>query len=175
MSNKVDIDFSINSNAYFLKICDLSDWALIVNEPAIIEITLPGYSSVVTKYFDKGKVNVFNSVLLDINCGSECGEEDNQTLPDGVYKVKVIGSPSKFNKEYYYLKTDLFQMEVDKIYIDNLNKRGRASLVNKLAEIEFLIKGAEASLRFDDITTAGMLFEQAQNMVDDLKNCTNCS
>ena len=65
-------------------------------------------------------------------------------------------------------------MEVDKIYIDNKDKRGTKDLINKLTEIEFLMKSAKAHLRFDDITTAGDLFQMAQDMVEDLKNCKNC-
>lgn len=171
---KINIDFAVHSNPYFLKVVDLSVWELIFTEPSIIEVTLPGYKKCITKYFDKCKTNVFNSELLGISCVDDCGDHENLTLPDGIYKIKVIGSPSKYNKEHYYLKTDLFDMEVDKIYIDNLNKRDRTNLLNKLTEIEFLVKGAEAHLRFGDNTTAGMLFEQAQSMVDDLKNCTNC-
>lgn len=174
MTNKVNIDFSISSSVYFIGVCDLSDWALIVNEPAIIEVTLPGYEKPITKYFDKGKVNVFNSKTLKINCVDDCEEGENLSLPDGIYSLKVIGSPSKFNKQHYFLKHDLFDMELDKIYIDNLNKRGRNDLLNKLTEIEFMIKAAGAHLRFDDINTAGSLFQLAQDMVEDLKNCSSC-
>jgi len=174
MSKKIDIDFSVNSNPYFLKVCDLSYWGLIVNDPSIIDITLPGYTDCVTKYFDKGKVNIFNSNLLGINCCDTCPESENETLPDGIYTIKVTGSPSTYFKTYHYLKTDLFDMEVDKIYIDNLNKRDRKDLIDTLTQIEFLVKSASAHLRFDDISMAGMLFEKAQEMVEDLKNCSNC-
>jgi hypothetical protein len=174
MSNKIDIDFLVTSTPYFLKVLDLSNWGLIVNEPAIIEITVPGYTGHVTRYFDKGKSNIFNSNLLDTSCQEGCLDVENMSLLDGIYTIKVIGSPSTYNKQYYYLKTDLFDMEVDKIYIDNLNNRNRIYLVNKLTEIEFIAKAAGAHLRFDDITSAGMLFEKAQDMVEDLKNCSHC-
>lgn len=174
VSNKINIDFEIHSSVYFIGICDLSEWGLIVNEPAIIEVTLPGYTGYITKYFDKGKVNVFNSKTLEINCVGDCGDAENLSLPDGIYTIIVKGSPSKFQKKYYYLKTDLFDMEVDKIYIDNKDKRGSKDLINKLTEIEFLMKSAKAHLRFDDITTAGDLFQMAQEMAEDLKNCKNC-
>lgn len=172
--SKIDIEFSVHSNPYFLRVMDLSSWQEIFSEPSIIEITLPGYTRCITKYFDKCKTNVYNSIALEINCSDECGDTENLTLPDGIYKIKVIGSPDTFNQEHYYLKTDMFDMEVDKIYIDNLNSRNRAGLIDKLTEIEFLVKGAEAHLRFDDITTAGMQFEKAQEMVEDLKNCSSC-
>jgi hypothetical protein len=175
MANKIDIDFFVSSSPYFLKVMDLSVWGLIDSEPSIIEITLPGYESKKTFFFDKCKTNVFNSTTLGINCMDGCDEPDKLTLPDGIYHLKVIGSPSTYNKEDYYLKTDLFDMEVDKIYIDNLNKRDRTNLINKLAEVEHLMKGAHAHIRFDDVTRASMLFTKAQDMIDDLKNCTNCN
>lgn len=174
MADKLDIDFSVHSNPYFLKVMDLSEWALIEDQPSIIEINLPGYSRKITKFFDKHKTNIFNSILLEINCEDDCGKVEKLTLPDGIYTIKVIGSPSTYFKEYFYLKTDLFDMELDKIYIDSLNTRNRKDLINKLSEVEFLMKGAESHLRFDDITTAGMLFEQALDMVSDLKNCKSC-
>jgi hypothetical protein len=174
MSNKIDIDFSVQSNPYYLKVCDLSNWGLIVNDPAIIDITLPGYTDCVTKYFDKGKVNIFNSILLEVNCCDGSPDAENVTLPDGIYTIKVTGSPSTYSKTYKYLKTDLFDMEVDRIYIDNLNSRNRTDLIKTLTQIEFLVKSAGAHLRWDDIEMAGMLFQQAQDMVEDLKNCKTC-
>lgn len=174
MPAKLDIDFSVYSDPYYLKIVDLSSWELIENLPSIIEITLPGYENPITKYFDKHKVNIHHSISLGINCTEECGETEKVTLPDGIYKVKVTGSPSTYSKEIYYLKTDLFNMEIDKVIIEYLNIKNKEGFTNKLTEVEFLLKGAEAHLRFDDISTAGKLFEQAQQMVEDLKECKSC-
>jgi len=175
MSYKIDIDFAVFSNPYFLKVMDLSAWGNIGEQPAAIEITLPGYESCITRSFDKCKTNILNSILLGINCAGECGEVEKLTLPDGIYKIKVIGSPSKYFKEYYYLKTDMYDMEVDKIYIDNISSKNKENLINTLSEMEFLMKGAEAHLRFDDINTAGAQFQKAQEMVEDLKNCKSCN
>ena len=175
MAHKIDIDFAVHSNPYFLKIMDLSAWGNIGEQPAIIEITLPGYESYITRTFDKCKTNILNSILLEINCADECGKVEKQTLPDGIYKIKVIGSPSKYFKEYYYLKTDMYDLEVDKIYIDNFKEKNKESLINTLAEMDFLMEGAKAHLRHDDINTAGDAFAKAQEMVDDLKNCKNCN
>jgi hypothetical protein len=174
MTGKVNIDFSIHSSVYFIGVCDLSEWGLIVNEPAIIEITLPGYSRCITKYFDKNLVNVFNSKTLEINCVDDCGESENLSLPDGVYKFKVIGSPSKFNKTHYYLKTDSLQMDIDTLYIDNFESRNKTDFINKLTEIEFLLKSAESHLRKDLVNDAGQIYQVVKDMVEDLKNCKTC-
>lgn len=171
-SSKVNIDFLVQSSVYFLSICDLSEWGLIENEPAIIEITMPGYSTPITKYFDKKQLNVFNSRILEINCSGDCQEVENVSLPDGIYTIKVTGSPSTFNKEHHYLKSDMLEMEIDKIYIDNRKKD--KNFIDKLTDIEFSLKSASAHLRFDDIYMAGEMFSLAQDMVEELKNCTNC-
>lgn len=167
----INIDFSIHSSPYYLKVVDLSEWGLIFDKPSIIEITLPGYGDPITKFFDKEKQNHYNSNLLGTNC-TDCTQPNS--LPDGVYKIKVIGSPEKFNREEYYLKTDLFDMEVDKIVIDNIKKIEDASFNEKLTRIEFLKRGAEAHLRADLLEMAGILFDKAQDLVDDMLNCSNC-
>lgn len=167
----IQIDFSIHSSPYYLKVVDLSVWGLIESKPAIIEITLPGYAEPVTKYFDKNKLNVFNSNLVGINCD---GQEGLTTLPDGIYKIVVTGSPEKYTKEYFYLKTDLFDMEVDKIFINNFDDLDKQAFEDKLTKIEFLKRGAEANLRYDRIDIAGALFEKAQEMVEDLRDCATC-
>lgn len=174
MSNRINIEFSIFSDPYFLRVMDLSSWGEIEDEPSIIEITLPSYKKCTTLYFDKKKTNVYNSTLLGINCSDECGDTENLTLPDGIYTIKVTGSPDTFNKERYYLKTDMLLMEIDKVYIDNINVKNNSDLIDKLTEVEYLLKGAEAHLRFNDNTTAGLLFEKASDMVSDMKNCKGC-
>ena len=116
---KIDIDFSIHSSPFYLKVVDLSVWGLIESKTAIVEIVLPGYEGPEVKFFDKHKLNVFNSNLLGTSCD---GCKELTTLPDGIYKITVKGSPSKYSKSLYFLKTDLFDMEVDKILIDNIDK-----------------------------------------------------
>lgn len=167
------IDFDIRSNLYHLKVEDYSDWGTIENQPSIIEITLPGYSSVKTHYFDKHAINVFHSINLISSC-TDCSDEEKIPLPDGIYVIKVIGSPSTYNKELKYLKTDSLQMKIDKIYIDTVNSKNRESLKNKLTEIEFMLNSAEAHLRWDNETEARMLYDQIVREVEKLTDCKTC-
>ena len=168
---KISIDFSVHSSPYYIKVVDLSVWSLIKNKPSIIEITLPGYSKPITKFFDKEKLNVFNSNILGTSC-DDC--TDLTTLSDGIYTLKVIGSPETYNKEFMYLKTDLHDMEVDKIFVDNADKLSDETFQRKMTNIEFLKKGAEAHLRLGDTNMARQKFEQAQEMVEDLIECSEC-
>lgn len=173
MSQAVNIDFDIKSDLYYLKVFDFSYWALLENKPSIIEITLPGYTEPFTKYYDKNKLNIFNSFSFNLNC-IDCTSSELQTLPDGIYIIKVIGSPSSFNKELKFLKTDSIQSEIDKIYIDSFRNQDRKLIIDKLTEIEFLLSGAEAHLREDLESEAGMIFQQVVKKVEKLKNCKTC-
>lgn len=174
MGQKINIDFDIKSDLYYIKVFDFSVWGLIESKPSIIEITLPGFSTPVTKYFDKFKVNAFSSILLDSTC-VDCDEAEPAVLSDGIYVIKVIGSPDKFNKELKYLKTDSLQMEIDRIYIDAISGNTDKDLImKKLNFIEFLLRGAEAHLRHDMERESRMLFEQAQKLTEDLIECKTC-
>ena len=167
----IQIDFSIHSNPYYLKVVDLSVWGLIKDKPSIINILLPGYESPVVKYYDKNKLNVFNSSMLGVNTE---GQEGLTTLSDGIYKITVTGSPETYTKEHYYLKTDLHDMEVDKIFVDRVEEIDKEAFNKKMTRIEFLKRSAEAFLRYDNIEKAGMLFEEAQDMVEDILQCSTC-
>lgn len=171
----ISIDFNVTSDVYWLRVADYSVWGLAESQPSIIEITLPGYETFITRYYDKNKTNGFNSINLEVNCfDGGCKEPDLVTLPDGIYTIKVKGSPSTNMKERYYLKTDLFDMELDKIIISSIESGKYMEIEPELVEIQMLIAGAESNLRFDRIKESGMLFKQAVKQVDRLVNCKNC-
>lgn len=171
---KKNIDFTIMSDPYWIKVSDFSYWGNIKDKPSIIEITIPGKEAFITKYFDKKKVNGFNSILLDINCETDCGETELVTLPDGVYKITVKGSPSKFSKTKYYLKTDETELELAKVFSDTIDKGDYHLIENKLTEIEFLLKASSYELKLEKIRNAGIMFQKAASMVDKLKTCRYC-
>lgn len=171
----ISIDFNIVSDVNWIRVSDYSSWGLIEKQPSIIEVTKPGYSSKVVRYFDKNKTNGLNSINLEVNCTTgDCPDVELVALPDGIYKIKVIGSPSKYNKERYYLKTDLFDMEVDKVIITSIESGKYMDIEPELVEIGMLIAGAESNLRFDRIKESGMLFKQALKKIDRLVNCKAC-
>jgi len=170
----ISIDFNITSDVYWLRVADYSLWGVIDEQPSIINITIPGYSNPVVKYFDKHKTNGFSSIVLGINCEQECGETELVTLPDGIYTVEVVGSPSSYNKKRFYLKTDILQMDIDKMIISSIDNKRYKALEPSLIEIEMLLNGAHANLRFDRIKEASMLYKMARKAVDKVLNCKNC-
>ena len=171
--SKINIDFEVKSDLYYLKIFDLSSWDLIAKSASIIEILRPGYITPHTAYFDKNKVNIFNSVMLGESC-TNCDENPLALLEDGIWVITVKGSPSTFFKEHKFLNTSNIQLEIDKIYIDSFHRKERIYILEQLTEIEFLIKGAEAHLRYDMEKECSMLFTQAMKMVDKLTHCKDC-
>lgn len=173
MEQSIHIDFILTSNPYYLTVTDTSNWALIENKPSIIEITLPGASTPETLYFDQYKVNNYNSNSLNITCPTECDQE-RVTLPDGIYKVKVIGSPSNFCKQYYYLKTDMFDMDLDKVYIKYAKNRDRSKIMDLLFQVDLLMRGAEANVKYENINIASEYFSEAVDIVDRILNCPDC-
>ena len=170
--SKTLIDFDIKSDIYYLNVIDFSNWGLIKDKPSIIEITLPGFKTPVTKYFDKNKNNILNSILLGLDCEA-CPDGEQRTLEDGIYIITVKGSPESFSKTLKYLKTDLFRMRLNKLYIssDCNCLESDPNVFQKIVEIEFILKGAEAHLAFDMEKESGMLFKQAQTLLDDLLAC----
>jgi hypothetical protein len=170
--SKILVDFDIKSDIYYLNVIDFSNWQLIKDKPSIIEVTLPGYENPVVRYFDKNKNNILNSIILGVSCET-CPTDEQQTLEDGIYIITVKGSPEKYKKTLKYLKTDLFRMRLNKLYIssDCNCVKSDPNIFQKIVEVEFMLKGAEAHLAFDMEKEAGMLFKQAQTLLDDLLAC----
>lgn len=167
----IRVDFIVTSTPYILSVSDTSKWGPIANKATIIEIVRPGYTEPSTFYFEQGKNNIYNSNLLGANC-QDCG--DLVTMTDGIYKITVKGSPDSQFKEDYYLKTDLFEMELDKLLVYNLeNDNYTESFKFQFSRVEFLLKSAEAHMRCDNVRKASDLFQLAESELEDLKNCYN--
>lgn len=169
---KPNLDFDIFSDLYWLRVADYSKWGMIEYGTSIIELTIPGYINPITRYFDKYKTNGFNSVNLELNCQGDCEGVDLVALPDGIYAIKVIGSPSKFFKERFYLKTDKIDSDISRIVVDSFTKKCHSKIDPQLTEIEILLRGAKAHLLQGIIKEASYLFDLAQKRVEKLKNCS---
>ena len=170
--SKIRIDFDIKSDIYYINVIDYSNWGLIDKKQSIIEVTLPGFKTHKVNYFTKNKNNNLNSTMLGLKCDN-CPDDEQRTLEDGIYIITVKGSPETYNKKLKYLKTDLFRMRLNKLYIDsgcNCVKQD-SNIFQKIVEVEFVLKGAEAHLAFDMEKESGMLFKQAQTLLDDLLSC----
>ena len=173
--SKIRVDFDIlnTGNPYFLSLFDTSNWGVIEDKPAIIEITKPGEEVPVTFYFDKKAVNNFNSNKLEEVCLDDCNYPDLVLLSDGLYIITLKGSPDKFYKTRMHLKTDSFDLELSKLFTKYFSKceSNNDEIFKKITEIKFLIQGAKSAIRFSNITLANSLWEKAVDRLDKLKNC----
>lgn len=173
----VEIKFQVlnNYDPKNLVVLDTSEWAYIKTKPSIIEIILPGFQEPVVHYFNKGGVNVFNSLNLYVNC-FDCEKNEEVELPDGVYNITVKGSPDTFQNTLSYLKTDKTRLDLDKLFlkIDFCNKDVDSELIKRIQKIDLYIKAAEANVRYDNICEAQELFFKAQEDIKKLFNCKTC-
>jgi hypothetical protein len=173
--NKIEIDFQVikTYDPKKLLIADTSQWSHIYDKPAIIEVTLPGSSNAHVSYIDKkNTILVFNSTLLGITCGAGC-EEEQVELPDGIYHIKVKGSPDKFYKERYYMRSERLQLNLDKIYTSlgfDISRQDKET-AEVLWTCKLLIEAADASARLGEIAMAADYYKQAKRIVDSKINC----
>lgn len=178
-NTEIKIDFQIydSRDPKVFIVLDISEWAHIEIKPAIIEILLPGESIPITHYYTKNAVNILNPSNLGWDCGDCLISEAD--LPDGIYEVTVKGSPDKFRKTRKYLRTTKAQLELDTLFIDLSLECYRddediKSKINKLNEIQLLLRAAEANLRYDNTCVAQDLFFRAQDLIKKGKKCNDC-
>ena len=174
---KINVDFQVlkTYDPKTLLIADTSEWNHIEDQPSIIQITLPGAKKPAELPYDKGKVNILNSSIIGIT-PKACSVSDLRELPDGIYTIKVIGSPDSFFKERLYLRTERLQLEVDKLYLalgidfEPEKKEFRDRLFN----IDAMLKAAEASVRLGDVSKTSLYFNEAKKLLEDYVDCIDC-
>lgn len=173
---KINLDFDIidSGNPYYLSLYDTSDWGVIKEKQAILEIVKPGEELPITFIFSKNSVNVFNSNKLEEVCLEDCIIPEKVMLSDGLYKITLKGSPDTYSKGKLHLKTDSFELELSKLFINYYtNCDSNPELLSKITEIKFLIQGAKSAVRFHNITLGNSLWNKAVSLLEDFKNCLN--
>lgn len=174
--NNIDLDFEVipTNNPMTLRVVDQSEWGILSERPAIIEITVPGKDESVVYYLGKNQVNVFNSKSLFVN--PDDGKFEFVPLPDGIYNIKITGSPSSYSFERKYLKTDSIRLNIDKIWARAgiLCDHENSDVIKRINEVEFVLIAAESNLRLGNIIEAQNLYEKAERLVHVLNNCKDC-
>lgn len=175
---KVNIDFTVipDFDPNTLVVGDLSNWFSAETLPATMSIYPPGSAIPVNNVFQKHKLNIFTSINLGLDCLVECEEQPNIDLQDGVWKLILISGLTGFDKTRYFLKTDRFRMDMDKIYIrigleyDKKDKQFR----DDLQDIELLLQTAEAHTRVGDFYKADRDFTEAVRLQKKYSECKDC-
>lgn len=175
--SSINIDFQVlvTHDPKVLVVADTSDWAHIVDKPAIIEIIIPGNVDPIVHYWSKGDVNVFNSSNLMLGCG-ECDEAGLGDLPDGIYQITLKGSPDSFNKTRQYLKSDITRRDIDKA-VSTLNLgcgEYSRSYIDKVQKIELFMSAADSNARLGNFCEAQDLLFKVQKLAAKLKKCKQC-
>lgn len=174
--NNIHLEFEVEStnNPMNLRVVDQSEWGILAERPAIIEIVTPGKEEPVTYFLGKNMVNVFTSTSL--RTADNKDKFDFEPLPDGIYNITIKGSPSSYNFSRMYLKTDSIRLNVDKIWARAgiLCEHENKEVLEKIEEVEFLLRAAEANLRLGNAVEAQELYEKAERLVYVLNNCKDC-
>lgn len=174
----IHVDFQIydSNDPKQIIVLDTSIWSQIENKQSIIEIITPGSTDVITLPYFKNSVNILNANTLQLNC-FECGDNFID-LPDGVYEITVKGSPDKFNKKRFYLKTTTIQGKLDDIligvYSDCNSCSENSDEITKILRYKNLISVAEAFIRRGHKCESQKLIFKIQDFLKKFKNCKKC-
>lgn len=175
---EIRVDFDVYSNSpQSLTIFDNSDWTYSSTLPAYVKVTMPGASSSKNYAFVKNKINNFNSHNLGISCLSgNCTEEVYIDLPDGVYTICLQSGYANINKLKYYLKTDVFELEYDKVLVKfgfEYNSQDEL-FIKQMTKVKFLLSVAKANAKLGDVVKAQRFFEEAKTILKRYVECKNC-
>jgi len=164
------IDFQVieTNDPKRLIVHDFSDWVDSVTYVTTIEITLPGQTDPVNITYGQNLYNAYDS----INLLSETVRTD---LPDGIYTLNVIGiENSTFNLEKKYLKTDVTEISISKLYLQEYNKCTACDPVKVLRELRYCLEAAKELIKIGELEKAQATFNRVISEVDRQLNCEDC-
>lgn len=159
------IDITVVDTKVFSKqiiVADLSDWGAIVNEPSIMEVTYNEETNYVGD-FGKGRYNRIDSLKMF--------GEVNESLPDGLYKITVKGSPDIHKKTIYYFRTDDLRQRFGYIY---LSEKGDANLIDKIYEVFIMLESIKLLVCQGNITRAREKYETAIKIIEVIETSYEC-
>lgn len=179
----VHLDFEVlNTNTCkALKILDLAHWASAEDDAAYIQIVTPGQVTPVTHIFQKGKVNIFNTVNLNIS-----GIVDYSSLgplPDGMYKITLLqceNDPLAVTK--YHLQDCQIRCRIARklITVDLNCDPCRKGLLEEIQDIMLFLDGAQAQTDKCNVNKAMEYYRRAALLLERISDtptnpgCLNC-
>lgn len=173
---KINIDFGVSSTSpLHLVVEDFSDWVYAKDLPSYVLITVPGSKKPKTYTFKKHKRNVFNSHNLGLSClAGDCKEEVYVDLPDGIYTVCLKSSYENIENTHYYLKTDRFEVEYNKVLvkygIDDVDQ----NFINLMVKIKYTLDVAKSHTMFGDFVKSNRDFQEAKKLLKRFVECKDC-
>lgn len=174
----VKIDFLVvnTKETTSIWIGDQSQWGVAENQPAYLEILIPGSTRWLTHNFIKKNLHILNSTNLGLSCVTDgCGGQEYEDLPDGVWEFCLKSSFEGLNKKRYYLKNDSLRVEANKIYIKaGLDYDPANKIIKELEKFQFMMIVSEAFMEEGDHVKAKKAFEEATKVIENLKSCKDC-
>ena len=173
---KININFSTFSNSpLHIAIMDLSEWLYSEALPAYLLITIPGSKKPKTYTFKKFKTNIFNSHNLGLSCLSgDCTEEHYVDLPDGLYTICLKSGYENIEDTHYYLKTDRFEVEYNKVLvkygIDDVDQ----NFINLMVKIKYVLDVAKSHAMLGDFVKSDRYFQESKKLLKRFVECKNC-
>lgn len=172
---RVDFTILLDNDPNYIAIGDRSHWGVAENQPATIEITPPGSTQTISLNFAKHTLSFYNSVNLGMSCVTECDEQVLVPLEDGIWEIKLSSIYDTLDKTRYLLKTDSLRLELNKLYIRaGIDYNPNSSIIQALAEVEFLLLAAEAFVAKGDFNKAKKGFDEASKITEKYNSCHEC-
>lgn len=171
---KINIDFEVfnTNNPKTILIGDTSTWLYAEEKPSMIYITLPGFTKPKPFSFKKKGLQVFNSNNLGLTELNLNSEQEYIDLPDGVYTVKLESGFEGIEKQRYYLKTDIIDIEMSKYVINNVLEysRSQQKVIDSITNIRWNLYLAKSFTQNSDISKATIYYNEAVDLFKEL-NC----
>lgn len=173
---KINIEFAISSTSpLHLSVTDLSDWLYSEALPAYLLITIPGSKKPKTYTFKKFKTNIFNSHNLGLSCLSgDCTEEHYVDLPDGLYTICLKSGYENIEDTHYYLKTDIFEVEYNKVLVKYGIDGVDQNFINLMVKIKYVLDVAKSHAMLGDFVKSDRYFQESKKLLKRFVECKNC-
>ena len=173
---KININFSTFSNSpLHLVVEDFSTWVYAEQLPAYVLITVPGSKKPKTYTFKKFKRNIFNSHNLGLSCLSgDCTEEHYVDLPDGLYTICLKSGYENIEDTHYYLKTDRFEVEYNKVLVKYGIDGVDQNFINLMVKIKYVLDVAKSHAMLGDFVKSDRYFQESKKLLKRFVECKNC-
>ena len=173
---KINIDFGVSSTSpLHLVVEDFSDWLYAEDLPSYVLITVPGSKKPKTYTFKKFKRNIFNSHNLGLSCLSgDCKEEQYVDTPDGIYTVCLKSGYEDIEKTKFYLKTDRFEVEYNKVLVKYGIDEVDQKFINLMVKIKYVLDVAKSQAMYGDFVKSNKYFQEAKKLLKRFVECKDC-
>lgn len=172
----INIEFSVSSTSpLHLVVEDFSTWVYAETLPSYVTILIPGSKKPKTFVFKKFKRNIFNSHNLGLSCFTDdCKKEVYADTPDGIYTICLKSGYENIENTHYYLKTDRFEVEYNKVLvkygIDDVDQ----NFINLMVKIKYVLDVAKSHAMLGDFVKADRYFQESKKLLKRFVECKNC-